>query len=158
VLAARAGRDLIDPATAADFAYHGLANAQAHPGTLPPSLIDTLVGHLRSATTTPERCYFAVWEGFGGSVVPPDLTPKLELPNRAYHVFLGPIDAASSSFDLVPFAHRSANLWWPADQAWCVATEIDFAWTYVGGPRDCVDSILADSHLDAVETSAGARW
>ena len=58
----------------------------------------------------------------------------------------------------IPFAHQSANLWWPADRAWCVATEIDFAWTYVGGTRAVVDALLADPRLDAVETTAAARW
>jgi hypothetical protein len=157
-LATRAGRDLIDPASAADFAYHGLPDAQARVGTLPRSVIATLVEHLRPATTTPLKCYFAVWEGFADSAVPPTLTPMLELPNRAYHVFAGPIEAALSSFSAGPFLHRSANLWWPQDHAWCVATEIDFAWTYVGGSRECVDPILADSRLDVVETSAAARW
>jgi hypothetical protein len=158
VLASRAGRDLIDPAAASDFAYHGLPDAQARTGSLPQSVIETLVEHLGPATTTPQQCYFAVWEGFGGSAVPPALTPKLELPNRLYHAFVGPIEAAPSSFNKARFSHQSANLWWPDDHAWCVATEIDFAWTYVGGSRECVDSILADSRLDVVETSARARW
>jgi hypothetical protein len=158
VLAARAGWELSDPAAAEEFAYHGVSNAQARTGTLSPRIIDAIVEHLRPATTTPEQCYFAVWEGFAGSAVPPTLAPKLELPNRAYHVFVGPVEAALSSFDAVAFSHQSANLWWPADQAWCVATEIDFAWTYVGGPRPCIDAILADSRLDAVQTSARTRW
>jgi len=46
----------------------------------------------------------------------------------------------------------------PADRAWCVATEIDFAWTYVGGSRELIDAILADARLEAVETSAAAEW
>ncbi|MGH7604082.1 MAG: hypothetical protein ACRENK_08820 [Gemmatimonadaceae bacterium] len=157
-LAANAGRNLSDPAAAADFAYHGLSNAQARTGTLSPSSIRPLVEHLRPATTTPEQCYFALWDGFAGSVVPRGLVPKLELPNRAYHVFAGPLEGALSSFDAVSYSHRSANLWWAADHAWCVATEIDFAWTYVGGPRARIDAILADSRLDSVETSARARW
>jgi len=157
-LAAHAGWDLNDPAAAEDFARHGVSNAQARTGTLSPSIIDALVEHLRPATTTPAQCYFAVWEGFAGSVVPPTLTPKLELPNRAYHVFIGPVEAALSSFDALAYSHRSASLWWPADQAWCVATEVDFAWTYVGGLRVYIDALLADPRLDAVETSARARW
>src|SRR3954470_10502348 len=67
VLAANAGWDLSDPAAAAEFAHNGVSNAQARTGTLPPSIIHVLVEHHRPATTTPEQCYFAVWEGFGGS-------------------------------------------------------------------------------------------
>lgn len=158
VLAERAGWDLSDPATAADFASSGVSAGQAHLGTLSPSIIDALVAHLRPATATPGQCFFAVWEGFGDSVAPPGLTPKLELLHRAYDVFAGPVDAALASYSSIPFSHQSANLWWPSDQAWCVATEIDFAWTYVGGSRACIDAILGDVRLDSVETSARARW
>jgi hypothetical protein len=157
-LAALAGRDFRDPAGAEDFARYGVPNARAPVGTLPPALIDVLVEHLRPATATPEVCYFAPWEGYGASVVSYDLEPTLALPARRYHLFAGPIEAARTSYSVIPFAHQSANLWWPADQAWCVATEVDLAWTYVGGTRAVVDALLADPRLEAVETTAVARW
>ena len=147
-----------DRETAADFALSNATNMQARVGNLPLPLIEVLVEHLAPATTTPELCYFAVWEGHGDSVAPPGLKPKLELPNRAYDVFSGPVGAARTSLSVIPFSHQSANLWWPADQAWCVATEIDFAWTYVGGARDCIAAVLADPRLEAVETNALADW
>lgn len=157
-LAALAGRELRDPADAEEFALSGVSNAQAAVGTLPPALIAALVAHLRPATTTPEQCCFAVWEGFGASVVPRTLAPGLALPHRLYHLFGGPLDAAQASYSSIAFAHQSANLWWPADRAWCVATEVDFAWTYVGGPHSLVQAVLADPRLEAVETNASARW
>jgi hypothetical protein len=118
--------------------------------------VDPLIEHLGRTTTTPERCFFAVWEGFGGSAVPHTLTPKLELPQRAYHVFAGPVEGARTSFSGVYFDYQSANLWWPADHAWCVATEVDLAWTYVGGARSCIKALLADPRLEALETTAAA--
>jgi hypothetical protein len=157
-LAARVGRDLRDPAVFADFALHGVPNMQAPVGTLPLALIDVLLEHLRPATAAPEACYFAAWGGHGASVVPYDLEPRLDLPHRRYHVFAGPIEAARTSYSVILFSHQSANLWWPADRAWCVATEVDSAWTYVGGTRAVVDALLADPRLDAVETTAAARW
>ena len=157
-LEALTGEELRDRETAADFALHNATNMQARVGNLPLPLIEVLVEHLRPATTTPELCYFAVWDGFGDSVVPRGLGPKLELPNRAYDAFSGPVAAARTSLSVIPFSHQSANLWWPADQAWCVATEIDFAWTYVGGARDCIAAVLADPRLEAVETNALADW
>lgn len=157
-LAARAGKELRDPADAADFALFGVANAQALTGSLPPSLIDVLVEHLGMATTTPGSCYFALWDGHGGTVVHDDLETTLHLLHRNYHVFAGPVEAARTSYADVSFVHQSANLWWPADRAWCVATEVDFAWTYVGGTRALIDALLADPRLDAVETTAAARW
>lgn len=159
-----AGQQVRDPAEAEDFAYHGARNKQSRVGTLALPIIETLVQHLRPATTTPNECFFAIWEGFAGSAVPASLTPKLVLPGRAYHVFTGPLAAALTSYDAMQFHHpawphhMSANLWWPADHAWCVATEVDFAWTYVGASRACIDAVLADPRLEAVETSALARW
>jgi hypothetical protein len=157
-LAAEAGVSLSDPAEAADFALHGLENSQAQIGRLPEALLGPLVEHLRQATTTPDRCFFAVWEGHGDLVIPSTVEPTLELPHRRYHVFAGPIDGARTSLSAVGFGHLSANLWWPADQAWCVATEIDFAWTYVGGPSSTIQAVIADPRLEAVATNASGRW
>lgn len=153
-----------DPAEAGDFACHGSPYVQARVGTLTKPIIQSLLQHLGPATATPDECYFAIWEGFGGSAVPNALTPKLQLQHRAYHVFGGPLAAALTSYDAMQVEqpdwphHMSPNLWWPADHAWCVATEIDFAWTYVGASRTCIDAVLADRSLEAVETSAAARW
>lgn len=65
-LAASAGVKLTDPKAAEEFAYHGVENAQARVGRRPKILLQPLIEHLRSATSTPEQCFFAVWEGFGG--------------------------------------------------------------------------------------------
>ncbi len=48
---------------------------------------------------------------------------------------------------------HSPNLWWPDDRAWCVATEIDLAWTYVGGPARLVNDVLTNPHLEAQPAS-----
>jgi hypothetical protein len=155
-----AGCDISDPKIAGEIAMNGLTAGQASMGTPPRPIIEALIDHLQLATATPEECYFAVWEGFGGSAVPSQLMPKLELPNRAYHVFAGPLTAALSGYDAYSFGHHDqfANLWWPADHAWCVATEVDSVWTHVGGSRECIDAILRDPRLEAMETSADARW
>ncbi len=157
-LAARYGREVRDPMTAEAFALDGVPDAQARVGTLSPEVIEVLLEHLRPATGTPAQCYFALWSGFGGSIVPHDLEPQLRLPHREYHLFSGPLEAARTSYDAAPWAHQFANLWWPADRAWCVASEIDHAWSYVGGPEPLIEAILRDPRLDAVGTSAGADW
>jgi hypothetical protein len=157
-LLSAAGAELHDPAAAEAFAYGGWEGGQATVGRLPPLLLGPLLEHLERATTAADRCFFAVWEGHGDSVVGSTLEPTLELPHRRHHVFAGPIEGARTSFSVVDFYHLSANLWWPADRAWCVATEIDAAWTYVGGARRLIDALLADPRLEAVETTAAARW
>ncbi len=40
---------------------------------------------------------------------------------------------------------------WPDDHAWCVASEIDFDSTLVGGSRELVDAILADDAFESFE-------
>jgi hypothetical protein len=157
-LAASAGVKLTGPKAAEEFAYHGVENAQARVGRRPKILLQPLIEHLRSATSTPEQCFFAVWEGFGDSVAHHFIEPMLSLPARRYHVFEGPVEASRTSFSDASFVYTAANLWWPADRVWFVSTEVDFAWTYVGGSRVLIDALLKDTRLDSVETSATARW
>jgi hypothetical protein len=59
-----------------------------------------------------------------------------------------------------PALYQSANLWWPEDRAWCVATEIDFNTTYVGGTQRLVDALLACEALevDQVEPTDGVAY
>jgi hypothetical protein len=51
------------------------------------------------------------------------------------------------------------SIWWPDDRAWCVATEIDFRWTYVAGSRELVDALVADERFEALHATItdGAR-
>lgn len=153
-----AGREMESAHEAAEFALRGPSGMQAPVGSLSRVVVDRLIGPLTVATTTPDACYFALWEGFGDSIVPSKVRPTLELPHRRYHVFAGSIDAARTSYSSIPFGYRSANLWWPEDHAWCVSTEVDFAWTYVAGPRSCIDTLLSHAELDARETTADAPW
>jgi len=79
---------------------------------------------------------------------------------REYDIYSGPLAAATTSFDqhfIIPI-YQSANLWWPADQAWCVSTGIDDAWTHVGASQASIDAIIADERFAAVETTADSEW
>lgn len=57
-------------------------------------------------------------------------------------------------------SYQSANLWWPEDRAWCVATEIDFNTTYVAGTQGLVDALLACEGLEIyqVEPTDGVAY
>lgn len=136
---------------------HPIEDGQAMVGRRPKILVEPLIENLKPATTTPDHCFFAVWEGFGDSVAHHFNEPTLDLPHRRYHVFEGPVEASRTSFSDASFIYTAANLWWPADRAWFVSTEVDHAWTYVGGSRTLIDALLNDERLDAVETFASAH-
>lgn len=85
--------------------------------------------------------------------------PRLELPTRRHLLFAGALgDVAAladgtASADVTPFrpGDRTPSLLWPDDRTWCVATEVDFDSTLVGGSRALVDAVLADETLEAFE-------
>lgn len=117
-------------------------------GDLPVELQAVVSRCLAAHTTTPDRCWFAVWEGFGGLPSAVRLAPAFEIPARRMHLFEGHIGDSGTSFS--PSFHQSANLWWPDDQAWCVATEIDFVTTYVGGTVGCITDLVNEPELEAL--------
>ncbi|MGA9774749.1 MAG: hypothetical protein WBU92_02395 [Candidatus Dormiibacterota bacterium] len=71
----------------------------------------------------------------------------MDLPGRSYLLYTGPIEQALA-FALSQ--GQTPNLWWPADRSWCVASEIDLEWTYVGGSAELVAEIVSDTRLEAL--------
>lgn len=129
-------------------------------GHLPVTAARTLIAILSQRTDTPSNSLFAVWEGWGGLEEEMAGVPHFGLPARGYFLLEGPIEAAAETFYPDGHDQQSAALWWPSDQSWCVATEVDFESTYVGGSRECIDAILAASDLEALEVSItdGITW
>jgi hypothetical protein len=129
-------------------------------GSLPAEVMTPLIGILAANTSTPDTCWFAVWEGWGA--LKPDIrsAPTFPLPNRTYHLLRGPIQAASESAMGAGVYNQSASLWWPEDRAWCVATEIDLNSTYIGCDDACADAILAERSIEALvlAPSTGIDW
>ncbi len=148
-------------------------------GELAPEWCDALVAVLRTHTSTPERCWFCLWEGNGsfwsgahGPGFPPDAsaeeidgywaearaqdvllesTPRVEMPARRYFLFRGLVEAAGA-FE-AGGSFTSPNLWWPDDRAWIVITEIDGYSTYVGGSRAAIGDVLASPDLETIEVT-----
>lgn len=151
-------------------------------GSLPQDLTNILVDHLRSHTTTPESVWFATWNGWDGHRLDPrpgvlarlgkklqprlrragPLPPILELPARHYWLLHGPIEGAletmmSAGYEGFDPWWQSVNLWWPDDRAWFVSTDIDFAWTYVGGAQELIDELLAEPRLEILPATLTER-
>jgi hypothetical protein len=76
----------------------------------------------------------------------------VRLPGRDYRLLEGPLSAATQIGNWASptwFLPRSPNIFWPADRAWCAATEIDFDSTVVGGSTELIQAILDTPAFDA---------
>ena len=121
-------------------------------GSMPGTVSESLRRILSAHTPSRHSCWFGVWIGFG-------LTPKPEVPDtvsiktrsREWDLFRGAIQILNFRF-FVEF-EQSANIAWPEDRSWFVATEIDISSTYVGGSEALVRDLLNDKELKAVEAS-----
>ena len=144
-------------------------------GVLSARQAGALVALLARHTTTPSSCCLCLWDGYGylhpGGVMtlvaarpplarlrvglrrlqlswskprfPPRDGPRVRLPSRDYLLYRGSVAEALGWED-------GPNLWWPDDHAWCVASEIDFPYTYVGGSEELINAIIADPAIEAL--------
>jgi hypothetical protein len=94
-----------------------------------------------------------------------DGTAAVQIPQRRMHLLDGPLTAIDDFYE--PHTGRSGlclrdppSLWWPADQRWCVGTDIDLMTTYVGASRTAIDALLADDRLEVlpVSDSQSVTW
>jgi hypothetical protein len=152
------------------------------PGNLDLESLRILCGVLAQHTTTPDDCRFGLWDGWAqlhgspagqrlgdDAPVEPALTaveasvPRLRLPGREHLVLSGPLDAVE---DLARYDgaevwwSQSPSLIWPADRAWCVATDVDLDSTLVGGDRPAIDAVVAAPGLEAfrIDPDASLQW
>ncbi|RCW46955.1 hypothetical protein DFQ14_101295 [Halopolyspora algeriensis] len=181
-----------------DPAYEGPSenHADVDDDWLDSDHMTTLLQVLASHTTTPDNCYFCVWEGFSDSgkktlpfepgempevyrdpdfppaSMPPPTSParpaqypgprsvppgpQVVVPNRAYFLFHGRL-ADGHNWD-------DADLWvgqtrldapvpafvWPADHAWCVASDVDPHWAGIGADTHVIEQLVNDARLDVV--------
>lgn len=79
-------------------------------------------------TTTADRGYAAVWEGWGGGPTTPQ-APRVPIPNREMLLFTGRVEelreAPAPAWHLPGPDGTPPHLLWPADQVWCLACEVD---------------------------------
>ncbi|SDE36324.1 hypothetical protein SAMN05660485_00706 [Blastococcus fimeti] len=119
-------------------------------GHLPVEVAARLAAVLGRHTTTPEECLFGRCDGFGYDLPDPETPPRLLLREN-HDVVLVRGAVTDAVRNLAPEPHeQSANLWWPGDRAWCVATEIDLTSTYVGGSAACIAELLRTPGIEAL--------
>lgn len=87
-----------------------------------------------------------------------DAAAHFKTPGRGYHLFRGEIFEVTTAWDGT--GGSPPTMWWPADHAWFVHTEIDLDSTFVGASRPCIDALLATSELEALEAEIthGITW
>jgi len=136
-------------------------------GTLFISDAEALIDDLTHFTSSTEDCFFCLWIGyFGGGAAfvplgsPPVLIPAppqppalVVFPTREYGLFEGSLSQATSLGRGSGHDLQTPNLWWSTDHSWCVASEIDLPWTYVGGSSELIARLLADERLETVSAS-----
>ncbi len=83
-----------------------------------------------------------------GSVVPPVFPAFARIFHPARLAERSEIDVRWS--DVASQSGNGPNLWRPDDRAWCVASEIDFPYTYVGRPQALIDAIISDPAIEAL--------
>ncbi|WP_229789306.1 hypothetical protein [Pilimelia terevasa] len=105
-------------------------------------------------TSSAQDCYFCVWEGYSDIPLPTHVRSGalLELPHRRYgllHGCIGDIDgweaALGSGGPIAPPA-----LVWPADQRWCLASDVDPHWAGIGASPAAIDALNAQTTLDVI--------
>jgi hypothetical protein len=111
-------------------------------GHLLATVAERLAGVLARFTGTPDECWFGVWTDD-----PSDATTAV-LAGRAHRLVRGPAALAAANFAAEP-AEQGPNVWWPADRAWCVVTDIDLMSTYVGASPAAVAAVLETHGLEA---------
>jgi hypothetical protein len=75
----------------------------------------------------------------------PDVAP-LDLPNRRYYVWTGPLLSATAFHARL---HDPPSLIWPRDRSWFVGIPIYTFEIVIAGSSSMVDAVLDDSKLDA---------
>jgi hypothetical protein len=131
--------------------------------TLDEAQFGEIAAILARHTETPDVTWFGLWEGYGDLMVGLAPTPGrqevhrvtypkvLELPDRNYLLYRAPLTAwrifRNAEHDHVP------DLWWPEDRSWCMATDTDFRWLYVGGTTECIAEIVASEVVEALPTT-----
>lgn len=116
-------------------------------GDLEPSHRQALAAVLATFTTTPDDCWFGVWEGQSFRGVDQD-GPRLVLPGRGHLLFHGRVADAGKAFQ-----GHGPSIWWPADRAWLVATDVDLMATYLGSSVECARAVDRAPLLEVLETT-----
>lgn len=165
-------------------AQDGLWDSQPRHGHTPERQALRMAAVLARHTETPQRCWFAVWDGWWRpdvlvaveQSVPPAERARLVAEAREHHARQSQRWAAligrSPCFEMPsrcmrllggPLAELAGfygeyadapSIFWPEDRAWCVGSDVDLMSTYFGGSAAAVEALVCDAELEALEIPA----
>lgn len=116
-------------------------------GILPSRLAELLVSALAVHTGTPDSCWYGAWNGKFPSLIQVS-APVFRIPLRDMYLLHGPLSGLPQNLAPSPVEAR-ANIAWPSDRSWVLATDIDLRTTYLAGSMDCVRSLVESSSIEA---------
>ena len=145
-------QDLMVRSDGHDWRKQGEGGREPNQGVIPNAPLSCLLAHLANGATTPTEIWMLIWSGYGGAEdtcgLPVEVSKQLTASGRQYFLHGGSIDSSPRDYRDAIFEHPP-SFWWPADQSWFVATDIDASSTYVGGSKELINQILNDPCLEA---------
>lgn len=147
----------LGPLTVSDELLNGVPEARKRqlqlelplPSELPTLVADTLIEILQVRTTTPARCYFALWEGYGDLAEHHREAASFTTPARRWYLHTARVADAVAGFDTVTGVNtKPPDLWWPEDKRWFVGGDTDLPCVYVGCTSNTAAELLR-SRLEA---------
>lgn len=106
---------------------------------------------LERFTTTPDELFVCVWEGCGTPLPPAIFRGRLVgVPARQYLMAQGTASDLDAWESLFEYGGPVPAFVWPADHAWCFASDVDPHWAGIGGSGPAIEA-LVNSPLDVVE-------
>ena len=112
-------------------------------------------------TATPQDCYFCLWDGYAGQLHGVAAGALVSVPrgtiSREFALFRGQVTDIDEWETLL--GTQGGNLppaiVWPADHAWCFASDVDPHFAGIAASRAAVDALVADPVLDVVRVQPG---
>jgi hypothetical protein len=106
---------------------------------------------LAAFTSTPDDCYFCLWDGYS-DIDMPARAPLVDLPFRRYALLQGSLSDIDGWADEFGRGHPVVPpaFVWPADRRWCFASDVDPHWAGIGAEQAAIDALVDDPGLDVV--------
>ncbi|WP_260681840.1 hypothetical protein [Gordonia rubripertincta] len=117
---------------------------------------------LAAETRSSDDCYFAIWAGYPGVLSPLPGGPRMHIPNRDYHLYVGTLSDLKAweqplTHETPALLHDPPAFVWPADRAWCLASDVDPHWAGIGADTTTIRALTTRDDIDVVTADRYGR-